>query len=161
GDDRCCCHPLPAFPGLWAARFLNYRGRGQPWTGLSARPMDFTTECDSMSMFLFFGRLRAANKRQPAKPATAKAKLLVEALEDRSFPSTTSLWSMLFGSTYAASHDSGATPIASARVQSRDGGTNTVVNAAIISHAPDAPSQPATPSINMIGDAEVINPATA
>src|SRR5207248_98810 len=89
--------------------------------GRSTRPVDFTTECDPMSMFSFLWRRRKPTMRQGPKPLASKAKLGVEVLEDRLSPSTTSISGFVFAdANNNGLYDAGETPIANAPVELRD-----------------------------------------
>src|SRR5947209_16156061 len=82
-----------------------------------------------MSMFSFFRRRPRSTKRRTSRPLTSKAILSVEALEDRSLPSSTSISGFVFAdANNNGLYDPGETAIANAPVQLRDANNNVIGN---------------------------------
>src|SRR5437879_11115919 len=79
-----------------------------------------------MSIFSFFSRRPKSKKR---KALVSKAKLDVEALEDRFLPSGTNISGFVFAdANNNGIYDAGETPIANAPVQLRDAANNILGN---------------------------------
>ncbi len=82
-----------------------------------------------MSLFSFFSRRDKKNNKKSAKPTRSKAKLTVEALEDRFLPSSSTISGFVFAdANNNGLYDPGEAPIANAPVQLRDAGNIIIGN---------------------------------